>query len=191
MFSLIGAACVGLSTLSRDELVVLERAALSLDVLLALPADLPLGVVCAAVLPSFPCRGVWLFGAADLLRSDFCWVCGSPWIHDQFGSHGCNFFIIAASLSSSSSELSDDDCPDVSGAAGAAGAAVRGPVPPHTVRVARPTGAARAAGVARLCLGALVLPSSAVSGASDAMDSFIICVLLDSLFAAAISITER
>ena len=96
--------------------------------------------------------------------------------------------MIAASLASSSSELSDDDCPDV---LGAAGAAVRGTEPPRTVRVARPTGAARAAGVARLCLEALVLPTLAVSGASDAMDSFIICVLLDSLSAVAISITER
>ena len=113
--SLIGVTCVWWSILSSlSVLAAFGRTALSLDVLAALPADLPLGVVCAAVLPSFSCRGACLVGAADLLRSCFCSVCGVPCIHDQFGNHGCNFFTIIVSLASSSSELSDDDCPDLS-----------------------------------------------------------------------------
>ena len=81
--------------------------------------------------------------------------------------------MIASSRPSSSSE-SVDDCPDVPRAAGVAGAVFGGPEPPRTVLVARPTGAARGAGVWRLFLHDLPRPSLTVSGASEAIDSFII-----------------
>ena len=127
--------------------------------------QLSLGGVCSG-------GGSGTVAAVDRVRSALCSGCGSPWIHDQFGNQGCSFFITASPLASSSS-VSDDDCPDVPRAAGVAGAAFGGPEPPRTVLVARPTGAAWAAGVWRLFLHDLPRPST-VSGASEAINSFII-----------------